>query len=721
MRRDSLLKKTHAILAFAAFAAVVGSCTDVTAPSGAMSTAADVSGNADALAPTVISTFPASGATNISVNTTVSVTFSEAMDPSTINTTNIKLRNTATSGNTAGTVSYNTTTNVATFTPSAALSVSTGYTLRVSTGVKNLAGIPLAAAFNTSFTTASTVDTTHPTVTANSPANGATNVALTVAPTVTFSEAMDAATINTTTVTLKVTSTGTLVTGTVAYNAGNNTATFTPGASLAASTNYTLTASTGVKDRAGNTLSATFTSTFTTVGGDTTPPTITSTVPANGATNVAVTTTVSIVFSEPMDESTINTTNIKLKNTATSAGVPGTVSYNSGTNTATFTPSASLAFSTTYALRVQTRVKDVAGNALAAAFNSSFTTGAGDTTPPTITGNTPANGATNVVITVAPTVTFSEAMDAATINTTTVTLKVTATGSSVAGTVSYNSGTKTATFTPSSTLSYSTGYTLTVTTGVKDVAGNAMASQFSSAFTTIPQPDTTPPTVSSTSPANSAVGVLPSSVVTVTFSEAMNASTINGSSVTLTVTSTGNAVAGTVSYNSGNNTATFTPSASLDYATGYTITVTTAVTDLAGNAMAATFNSSFTTIQNVADMPYFQGTDPPGRIHFHITFTQDGQTLSVFPNCESLPLANCGMFPLNQEGADIIGPESPNMNGGSMIVGITGTVTDPGITFTVTLENGRTFTFTGTVANSNAMTLVVSGATMAPTDLVLTR
>jgi ATP-dependent Clp protease adapter protein ClpS len=677
----------------------------------------------DTTPPTVVSTVPPNGATGVPVNSAMTVTFSEPMNAGTVNTNTVTLKVTSSGASVSGTVGYNSGTNTATFTPSAALAFNIGYTLTVTTGAQDVAGNGLATTFTSTFTTAAAPDITPPTVTSTIPANGATNVAIGTTVSVIFSEAMDAATINGTNITLKNTATSGGVAGTVSYNAGTNTATFTPTSPLSYSTNYTLTVSTGVKDLAGNALAATFSSSFTTLAApDTTPPTVISTSPANGAVNVPIGTTVTVTFSEAMNPATINGSTITLKVTSSGAGVSGTVSYSAGTNSATFTPSSALAYSTGYTLTVTTGVQDVAGNAMATQFTAGFTTvPPPDTTPPTVIGNSPANGATNVAVNVAPTVTFSEAMNAGTINTSTITLKVTSSGTSVSGTVSYNGGTNTATFTPSSALSYLTGYTLTVSPGVRDLAGNAMANTFSSSFTTAPPPDTTPPTVNSTSPANSAVGVLPSSVVTVTFSEAMNASTINSSSVTLKVTSSGTSVAGTVTYNSGNNTATFTPSAALAYATNYTLTVTTAVTDLAGNPIAATFNSSFTTIQNVADMPYFQGTDAGDRIHFHITFTQDGQTLGVIPNCESLPLANCGMFPLNPEGADIIGPESPNMNGGAMIVGITGTVTDPGITFTVTLENGRTFTFTGTVANSNAMTLVVSGATLPATDLVLTR
>ena len=341
---------------------------------------------------------------------------------------------------------------------------------------------------------------------------------------------------------------------------------------------------------------------------------------------------------------------------------------------------------------------------------------------PNCSSNSPANGATNVAITVAPTVIFSEAMDSTTVNGTNIKLRNTATSAVIPGTVTYNSGTSTATFTPTGSLATSTGYSLRVMTGVKDLAGNALAAVFNSSFTTVAS-DETPPTVTSTSPVNGAVGVPHGSVVTVTFSEPMSSSTINGSSILLKSFSNTVPVNGTVTYNAATNTATFTPTNLLDDGTDQTLTVTTGVTDVAGNALAANYVSTFTTVQHIADQPYFQGNDVANRIHFHISFTQseDGKTLGLYPDCQSLPLANCGMFPLTQEGADIIGPESPNMNGGAMIVGAHGNVQRSEHFLHVTLENGRTFTFAGTAANSYTMSLTVSGATLPVTSLDLSR
>ena len=117
-------------------------------------------------------------------------------------------------------------------------------------------------------------------------------------------------------------------------------------------------------------------------------------------------------------------------------------------------------------------------------------------------------------------------------------------------------------------------------------------------------PDSTPPTVSSTSPVSGATGVAIDTAVTATFSEAMDASTITTDSFTLA----GSAVSGTVTYNSDTYTATFTPDANLDYDHQYTATLTTAITDVAGNPLAAAYSWSFTTEWASSDPLIAEGT-----------------------------------------------------------------------------------------------------------------
>ena len=140
------------------------------------------------------------------------------------------------------------------------------------------------------------------------------------------------------------TSTGTSVAGALSYNSTTNTETFTPTAALAYGTTYTATVS-GAKDTDGDPMSGSITWSFTT---DPLQPAVTSHVPASGATGVAVSSTPSATFNEAVQSGTITFTLTSSAGTA----VAGALAYNSTTNTETFTPSAALAYSTTYTATV---------------------------------------------------------------------------------------------------------------------------------------------------------------------------------------------------------------------------------------------------------------------------------------------------------------------------------------------------------------------------------
>jgi len=103
-----------------------------------------------------------------------------------------------------------------------------------------------------------------------------------------------------------------------------------------------------------------------------------------------------------------------------------------------------------------------------------------DTTPPTVASTSPAGSATSISPGQGIIATFSEPMDPATITTFSFTLKKGATP--IAGVVSYSN--LKATFVSSVILDSNSVYTATITTGVKDVAGNALASNYTWNFTT---------------------------------------------------------------------------------------------------------------------------------------------------------------------------------------------------------------------------------------------
>src|SRR5919107_6404414 len=105
-------------------------------------------------------------------------------------------------------------------------------------------------------------------------------------------------------------------------------------------------------------------------------------------------------------------------------------------------------------------------------------------------------------------------------------------------------------------------------------------------------PDTTAPTVVSTSPASGATGVGASANVVATFSEAMNPSSVTSSFVLQT--SGGTPVQATVSMGSGNTVATLNPTGDLTPGATYTAIISTAAEDVAGNNLAAPRTWSFT-------------------------------------------------------------------------------------------------------------------------------
>ncbi|HKO47783.1 MAG TPA: ice-binding family protein [Polyangiaceae bacterium] len=122
-------------------------------------------------------------------------------------------------------------------------------------------------------------------------------------------------------------------------------------------------------------------------------------------------------------------------------------------------------------------------------------------------------------------------------------------------------------------------------------AGSSGADAEAGAGGEVPGGDQIAPTPLSSSPINGAIGVASQSAIRVTFSEVMDSSTLTSES--FRVTSGGVAVPGQISYFQ--QTATFTPDAPLALNSAYQIAVSVAATDLAGNALAQAYTSSFTT------------------------------------------------------------------------------------------------------------------------------
>jgi hypothetical protein len=141
-----------------------------------------------------------------------------------------------------------------------------------------------------------------------------------------------------------------------------------------------------------------------------------------------------------------------------------------------------------------------------------------------------------------------------------------------------------------------------------------LVNNFTWSFTTGAAVDNTPPTVTSVSPLNGATSLGTNTAAVANFSEAVNASTVTGSTFQLRDAGS-NLVAATVSASA--NQITLTPTAALTASVTYTITIVggaAGVKDLAGNALANNYSWSFTTAASGGggtNYTVFHPTDAP--------------------------------------------------------------------------------------------------------------
>ena len=141
--------------------------------------------------------------------------------------------------------------------------------------------------------------------------------------------------------------------------------------------------------------------------------------------------------------------------------------YQAYAATAAWTLSAGDGAKTVYA-----QFKDSEGNQSAVA-SDGITLALPDTTGPKATKTKPANKAKSVKVTTKVKVTVSEALLAGSVNKNTVVLRAKGSSKKVKAKVTYNVAKKKITLTPNKALKKNTKYKVTVTSGVKDVAGNA--------------------------------------------------------------------------------------------------------------------------------------------------------------------------------------------------------------------------------------------------------
>jgi Ice-binding-like/Bacterial Ig-like domain len=324
---------------------------------------------------------------------------------------------------------------------------------------------------------------------------------------------------------------------------------------------------------------------------------------------------------------------------------------------------------------------------------------------PAVTSVTPANGATGVLTNTLVTATFNESM-APISGVASMTVTCVAPCANPTGVVTLNATNTVATFTLTSGTALATGteYSVTITGATSLASGIAMTGPYTWKFTTVGTPvDVTRPRVFSTAPATTipgpTTGVPSNRAVTAIFTKSMAPATITAASFTVTCTAPCVSPAGSVSYSVASNTAVFTPAASLTVGDTYTATITTAATDLAGNALAG----------NQAPLP--------GASNYVWTFTAAAPSATGNVSVLSTaPAANAtGVCPSASVNATFTVPSGTRMNP-TKITSTTFTVTGPSPASTPVVASSVTLDpATGLIATFVPQSALTAGVTYTAT------
>lgn len=246
-----------------------------------------------------------------------------------------------------------------------------------------------------------------------------------------------------------------------------------------------------------------------------------------------------------------------------------------------------------------TGVEDLYGNKTNAVISNFAGSNAGDTTPPEIAQRTPAPGATNVGIGTSVVVQFNERMNFSSVQS--------------AFSWSFNSGTvawdmqeesdNTFVFTAQQPLMNGTMYNVSMQGTAQDQAGNPLSGGTSNwSFTTTAAADNTPPTLVSSTPANGALNVPVNSNLSLTFSEPIDQTSLEGVILSPDVGD------GVETWSNGGATITFDPDVDMLDDTQYTLIIPPGnVRDLAGNGTTSVYQVTWSTGASLAS-GQFSGT-----------------------------------------------------------------------------------------------------------------
>jgi hypothetical protein len=562
--------------------------------------------------PRVIASTPADGATAVERDVVIAMTFSEALDPLSATSTAVRVLRDGSVG-IPGTIRVESGDTLITFTPHSALEAGRSYTLQVRGelssgpgGITDPQGHRLdqdreARGYQPYSATFRVEAPLHLTQLAFSPAGPDTFVDRAASLALTFSDTLDA---GTTDASIGLARAGEPVAAQLILDPALPGARLTPASPLAPLGRYQVWIDTLLAATDGSLFDADpltsgrqrYTFDFS-AEPESLHPRVLEIYPAADAPAAAVTDSVAVIFSSPVDPATVTTASFVLTALATRGRadpVPATVIAD--TLSAQLIPNDSLAFATEYEVTIATSVtgrhglygldQDAASAGLQA-FTSRFTTDR-DRVPPQVIAALPDSAATGVGRGTLIALTFSEPVVEASVA---GAFALLAADTMVAGSGSLDAGGRHWTYEPAESLAYATTYVVQVDTTAQDAWGNGLdqrpetpaADPFRIEFVT--EQERVPPWVLAHTPAAGDSAILVTAAVELAFSEPLAAASLTSEAVRVSAGET--PLAGTLSLGAGDSVLTWLPAgapeATLAFGTTHCVRVDTLLTDLAGN------------------------------------------------------------------------------------------------------------------------------------------
>ena len=572
--------------------------------------------NVSTTPPSLVSLSPAANGQNVPINTRVTMVFSEPLDRTTVNTTNVYLVPESDGcyyayygevAPTPATVTVDASGRVITLVPSALLDVGTTYSIclnydNTGSSFTDTSGNVYPGTYQ-QFTTGFEANNAGPAFVQADIQNGDSTVPTNTNIVLAFSEPIDPSTAP---YAIQVSSNGSAINGTLGYSSDHSQVTFMPAGGFAPNTPYTVSYSSVLADSEGNPLTNPGSFSFTTgSGADYSYAQLLSDTPANYETT-GENPTFAVVFNEPMSPLSLGQNGYYyVYNGYNGLTVPGTtVSLSPDGTTFTLTLANPLEPSTQYCwyLEAQNRV----GN-YSYASDCFLTNTAVDTTAPTVSEVAPTIGATNVVPNALVQVVMDKPMDATSVANA-ISLAPLQGGTPVAGSTTLANDQVTLTFAPTGGTLFAPNTTYAVSAaGAKDAEGNLMT-PYSWNFTT--SASTVGVTTNGTitiSPTDGSTNVAVNTPVILSFSQPADPLSITSQSLTVTDNTVGASWGGAITVSSDGMTATFTPT--FPYAGNHQICVNASpyygaqIVDTAGNPFFTPPAACFTTVTSVDNTP----------------------------------------------------------------------------------------------------------------------